>query len=255
MNAAQEKLKLLTAAEVCAGCELETDVTEWLKAEPDAAAFLQQLTDAGHHMDAVQFLCHALEPREAVWLAWDSGRQLVDEHAPAKLKDAVSTTLKWLTTLEDKDRRAAHDASEICGIEQSAGSAALAAFFADGSLGPVELAQSIPVPAGACAKAAACAIFFAAVEDPPQADQRAAASVASWFELGVTEPPWGDPPISSVGSVRVPEPESKDDKLKAEAPGAVPPGDAPKPTAPKGPAPKADSSGYDDGGYDTDMKF
>ena len=253
MDVAQEKLKLLTAAEVCAECDLEADVAEWLEAKPDAATFLRQLTDAGHHMDAAQFLCNALEPREAVWLAWDVGRLNATDDAPDKVKQAVAATHKWLTTLEDKDRRAAHDASEVCGLDKAAGSAAYAAFYAAGSIGPEDLAEPIPVPAGICAKMAAGAILFAAVEDPHNIDERVAASVAHWFTLAATEPPWGNPPVSDVASVRIVKADAAKGDAKAAAADAAPA--APGGEPPKPAAPKPDDSGYDDSGYNTDMKF
>lgn len=259
MDAAHQKLKALTAVEVCEICELETDVTEWLDAKPDADTFLQQLTAAGHHLDALKFLCHALEPREAVWLAWDAASRLPASDDP-KIVDALAKTHQWLTSLSEKARRAAHAASEASGLESSAGVAALAAFFADGSIGPEELPEPILPDPGTCAKAAVGALMFAAVAVPQEAEERTAASVQRWFELAATEPLWGVPPVSSAGSKRIPEQPNK-----AEAPAAPPPTDAPAgdatritpapQDAPSQPPSTNEDHGYDDSGYNTDMKF
>lgn len=189
MDAAHESLRARSAAEICAVCELETDVAAWLREEPDADAFLTRLQSAGAHRDAVTFLCHALQPREAVWLAWDIACQVTKADADAATQ-ALAATSTWLVDTSDANRRAAHAAAEGCGFGVPAGCAALSAFLAEGSLGPADLEQAVPPPPGACAKAAVGALLLAAVAEPEHADTRAQQYVARWFELAATEPPW-----------------------------------------------------------------
>ena len=193
MDAAQDKLQVRLAADVCAVCPLETDVAGWLRAEPNAATLLQQLLDGGATMDAVRFLCHAIEPREAVWLAWDvvcsaaSGGG-VGADDPATL--ALQATSAWLVDPSDENRREAHAAGERCGHDKAAGCVALAVFLAEGSLGPADLDQEVPPPPGACAKAAAGALIITAVQAPERAAERAGSYVARWSELAPLPRPW-----------------------------------------------------------------
>ncbi|MCA8977188.1 MAG: hypothetical protein KDC98_20875 [Planctomycetes bacterium] len=189
MDEVLERFRARSAAEICSGCDFENDIAPWLTDEPDAATFLQRLLDGGAAKDAVRFLCHALEPREAVWLAWDAAGG-VDGDGAVATTEALAATSAWLVEGTDELRRAAHDAAERCGLDTAAGCAAMAVFFAEGSLGPPDLEQEVPAPPGTCAKIATGALLLAAVRDPVHADERAAGYVARWFELAATEPPW-----------------------------------------------------------------
>lgn len=217
MGDAKEQLRAVAAADVCARCELETDPTELLAASSDAVAFLDALLARGAAMDAVRFLGHALEPRQAVWWAWDVAQRSAPPNAKPPVLEALAATSAWLVEPTDEHRRAAHEAAETCGFDAPAGCVALAVFLAEGSLGPPDLEQPVPPPPGACAKAVIGAVLLAAVGVPEQAYERAAGFVARWFELAAGEAPW-----------------------TAEAPAA-------------GAAP--DQPSTDGSGYDTNLKF
>lgn len=204
-------LRARPAADICRECDLETDVAERLRANPDAGTFLRELLASGAHRDAVQFLCHALEPRQVVWWAW----ACVDASgAASKLSPdevaAQAATHAWLSQPSDPLRREAQAAADRCGIGRPAGCAALSVFLAEGSLGPPDLGQDVPAPPFACAKVGAGAILLTVVQKPEQAASRAEAFIELWFQLAATRPPWvQDPPPDDDRSRDLPPPKKR----------------------------------------------
>lgn len=192
---ALEKLQSLAATEVCERCELDSDVSDVVQPETHVAALLEHLLSNERAADAVQLLAHSLEPREVVWWAWDIA--LANTESPGEaVTQALDSVGRWLVDPDDEKRRAAYDASEVCGLGEPAGCVAIAVFFAEGSLGPADLEQEIPSPPFSCAKAAAGAIGLSAVEVPEHAGERSAAAVSRWFELAKHDPPW----VAGIGT-------------------------------------------------------
>lgn len=179
-----------SAADICRESDLESDVAAPLRANADAAALLEHLLAVGAEKDAVRFLCHALEPREAVWWAWDCAGTIDAASSSAAETAAIAAVGAWLADPRDELRRAAQAAADQCGIERPAGCAALAVFLAEGSLGPPDLGKEVLPPPYSCAKAAAGAILLTAVRQPADASSRARAFVERWFTLAAASPPW-----------------------------------------------------------------
>lgn len=201
------------AAEVAPAAKLSPDGRAVLAAGQTAADYLTALLAAGHTEDAVRLVAHALPPREAVWWATRCARQ-----GPAEPPDdaAGKAAEAWCGRPTDANRRAAHAAGQAA-AESPLGLAALACFFADGSIAPADC-PAVPPPPGACAALAAGAVLIAAVKvEPEKADERRAA----FAELG-----------RAVA-------DGKDRWPDAVTPLPVPPTPVPPPEAKKPPRPKS----------------
>jgi len=199
-----EELRKRPAAEICRECDLETDATDQLASGPDAGVFLRQLLANGAARDAVRFLAHALAPKQAVWWASHCVGTLPPAGMSPDDQAALGATRAWLADPIDGKRRQAQAAADRCGIGRPAGCLALSVFLAEGSLGPPDLAQEVPVPPFACAKAAAGAILLASVRVPEHAVATATAFVEQWFTLATGTPPWQQPPTTAVSPARPP---------------------------------------------------
>lgn len=202
---ALQSLRERPAADICRECDLEDDHGAALAANPDAAAFLRSLLGAGAARDAVRFLAHALSPKYAVWWGAHCVGTLDVKSMPADAQAAFAATHAWLVDPKESQRRAAQAAADRCGIGLPAGCLALSVFLAEGSLGPPDLAQEVPVPPFACAKAVAGAVLLASVRVPERAQATAIAFVESWNDLAQRPPPWGRPGGASASADTQPQ--------------------------------------------------
>ena len=103
---------------------------------------------------------------------------------------ALQAAQKWVLAQTDETRRAAYDAATAAPVGTPAGCAALAAFFSGGSLGPPDLAQGVPPPEDACAKAVAGSILMAGViAKPEKAPDKYARFLADGLAIASNHPP------------------------------------------------------------------
>ncbi len=154
------------------------------KARPEPAArtlvragqtprqYLTELTTAKHFMDAVRVLAWALPRREALWWACQCVRQVVtDKDGPAE-QAALQAASRYAQTPSEEHRRAAGAAAEAVDFATPAGCAAVAAFWAEGSLAPPDLPPA-PAPEHLTPTGIVNAVVLAAVHrDPENADEK-----------------------------------------------------------------------------------
>lgn len=154
-----------------------------------AAAFADQLAKKKLYVDAVRFLAHALPKREGVWWAIRSVRQ-----APATPSGAAATALaaaeKWVKDPSEENRRAAQPAAEKAGFGTPAGSAAMAAFWSGGSLGPPNAAP-VPPDEQMTAQGVAAAVLLAGLTgEPTKAHEVYARSLADGLQVASGAARW-----------------------------------------------------------------
>ncbi len=112
----------------------------------DAATALEMLEFGGFLIEAVQVVAHALPRREAVWWAC----LCADHTSPADLAEgdrvARHAAEEWVRFHTDLLRRRSMDRAEEAGFRTPECWAAVAAFWAEGSLAPLGKPTVTPAP-------------------------------------------------------------------------------------------------------------
>jgi uncharacterized protein DUF6931 len=165
------KIKAATAQEICTGFALSEDAKSCLEPEMPPLAFVEVLIQKSLHADAVQFLARALPKREAVWWACLCTRDLGVEAKPSPPKAALEAAEAWVYRPSEENRRKAEVASQALAQPHPARWTAMAAFWSEGSLAPVD-APHVKPPEDFTAKAVAGAIMMAAGLQPEKAQDR-----------------------------------------------------------------------------------
>lgn len=182
-TAAQPLLKIQAAlaAEVCAHFYMEKEAHEHLKRESSPREFLEVLLQHHEYIAAIDFLAHALSPRDAIWwgcLCW--------QHACGKTesqteKAACASAMQWVLWPSDEHRESAKASALAAGMASSGGNLAAAASKTGGNANPHGLAPAPPSPY-APAKAVAMAVKFASNKAEPA---NRAKCQRSYVELGI----------------------------------------------------------------------
>jgi len=157
----------IPAAEICERARIEDEGKALLEEGMSVDAYLAALEAAEEHFAAIRVLAQALDPRRAVRWALDCCRQHVTDDTPAEEQEILPAVEMWLRDPSDVGRRALGAMGEKVGLDRPPGCAAMAAFFAEGSLAPEDLAE-VPAPEGSCGQVASGAILLAVVEDHPE---------------------------------------------------------------------------------------
>lgn len=125
-----------------------------LEAPPSATApvVLEELESKAALVDLLRVLPALLPPRERVWWACLAARDYV---GPKSEKDPppLSAAEAWVFEPTDEHRTQASTAMDQALVDDDTVHCAMAALYADGTLGPGDLAQH-PAPAGASETAA-----------------------------------------------------------------------------------------------------
>jgi hypothetical protein len=125
-----------------------------LESPPTATAdlVLSELAEKDALVDLLRLLSLLLPPRERVWWACMAARDYI---GPRSDKDPLSLVASeaWVFNPSDENRDAARNSLDHAYIDDDTVNCALAVLYADGTLGPGDLAQ-YPAPAGASETAA-----------------------------------------------------------------------------------------------------
>lgn len=169
------KIAAATAAEVCKNFDLKEEARPLLTETQTPRDFLEALLAHRRNAAAIEFLAHALPPREAIWwgclcLQQASGSNL----SPAEAA-AAKAAVQWVLDPSEENRKAAQAPGEAAKVGTPAGCLAMAATWTGGSLAPpvpsphAKAPPIPPVPPGPYlpAKAVAGAVMLAAVKAEP----------------------------------------------------------------------------------------
>ncbi len=182
------------AAEPARAAGLSPDGLAKLAPDQSAEQLLDALVAAKLLEDAVKFFARVLPKREAVWWAARCAKEsprppaagppsaeLTRQHETAVAAEVAARTAAevWCSAPLDDKRRAAFTAAEPV-ADSPSGLAALAVFFADGSMAPADC-PAVPPPPDSCAAAAAAAVLVAAVRNEPE---RADAKRGQFLDIG-----------------------------------------------------------------------
>lgn len=151
---AEPAAKMLSQANILLKTPIEAPPT----ALPEIV--LAELDAKGAMIDLLLMLAVALPPRERVWWACMAARDYI---GPRSDKDPPSLVRSedWVFDPSDENRDAARAAMDHAYVDDDTVNCALAVLYADGTLGPGDLAAH-PAPAGA-AEAAAFAMNVVAL--------------------------------------------------------------------------------------------
>lgn len=145
--------------------------------------------------DAVRFLAGALAKREAVWWAYLCAREAHGGSPAVEVGAALDAARRWVVEPDEANRRGAEAAATKAGAGTPAGCAALAAFWAEGSLGPAGLEAAVPPADHLTPRGVSGAVMLAAVmTEPEKAEDKFRRFLALGSEVAVGANRWGSGP-------------------------------------------------------------
>lgn len=121
---------------------------------------LAELAKADAYVDMLRMISVALPPRERTWWACLAGRDILGA-APERVPATLVAAENWVRKPTDAARAAVRATLDTVEVDDDTSLCATAAMFADGTLGPGELAHH-PAPPGA-SQAAALAMNLIAI--------------------------------------------------------------------------------------------
>ncbi|MEP2639709.1 hypothetical protein [Roseobacter sp.] len=130
-----------------------------------AARVLEALHSQHATLDMLQLLAHALPAREATWWACLAAREM------GAVTASVTAAEAWVRQPGFESRLAARTALEAVATDDDTGFCAMAACFADGTMGPGAL-DDHAAPPGAVGAAVYGMVLIAVYADPAQTPTR-----------------------------------------------------------------------------------
>jgi hypothetical protein len=180
-NSLLVKVTAMTAAEVCAHFGLDKNARQLLCDGMGPREFVETLVANQQYLAAIEFVAHALPPREAIWWGCLCLQHACGDDLPVPERAAFKAAVQWVLQPTEENRAAAKAPAEVAGPASPAGTLAKAASYTGGSLAPPNL-PTVPPGPFAPAQAVANAVKFASLKGDPlkMADRR-----RSFVELGI----------------------------------------------------------------------
>ena len=184
------KVTASRATDVCKNFDLKEEARPFLRDGQSPREFLETLVANKRYAPAIDFLAHALPPREAVWWGCLCVQQAGGTELSPLETAACKAAVAWVLDPTEENRQAAKTPAEAAKLSTAAGGLAMAATWTGGSLAPPmdssnpKVPPPPPVPPGPYvpAKVAAGAILLASVKGDPT---RIADTQRSFVELGI----------------------------------------------------------------------
>src|SRR5580693_1515420 len=157
-----------TASEICARLYLDDAALSLLRPEMAPRDYVNALVEKTQYLAAIDFIAHALPPREAIWWGCLSLQRTCGNKLEPWEKRAFRITVQWVLQPDEANRAAAKQPADVLGPASAAGNLAAAVNQTGGSIGPP---QGPPIPPGpfAPARAVAIAVKVASTKcNPPE---------------------------------------------------------------------------------------
>lgn len=142
---------------------------------------LAALEAAGEGLEMLRLIAHALPPREATWWACLAARDMLAPGA-AEVPPPLAAAEAWVFKPGDETRRTARAAMENADIDDDTVFCAMAATFADGTLGPDQLAD-YEAPRGGLGNAVHGMVLKSIFADAANADARTQLQIARGLDI------------------------------------------------------------------------
>ncbi|MBL4919074.1 DUF6931 family protein [Szabonella alba] len=128
-----------------ANTKLQTPVSAPASAPVDVV--FGELEKKAAQIDILRLLAVALPPREATWWACLAARDLIGEE-PKAVPIPLACAERWVFKPTEENRIAARDAFETADMDDDTTFCAMAALYADGTLGPGDMNDTPAPPNG-----------------------------------------------------------------------------------------------------------
>jgi hypothetical protein len=165
-NGRLPKIKAATAVEICASFSLDPKAKPLLHEGIGPREFVDALIANKHYLPGIDFMAHALPPREAIWWGCLCLQHACGEKLSPAEKTAARAAVQWVMAPGEESRTAAQAPAEAAGLASPAGNLALAAFQTGGNVAPPKAPSMAPAPF-APAKAVAGAVKIACTKADP----------------------------------------------------------------------------------------
>ena len=155
------KIKASTAAEICVHFNLPKEARGLLKDGMAPREFADALLANKQYVTAIDFLSHALPPREGIWWGCLCLQSAAGNELEPSDKEAATAAVRWVLKPTEPHRAAAKSPAEATGLKTPAGALAAAVTQTDSAEG-----QPKPAPFAA-AKTIGLAVKLATIKGEP----------------------------------------------------------------------------------------
>ena len=180
-NAPLVKIKVATAAEVCAHFTLEKEPRALLRDGMAPREFLAALIAGKQPRAGIDFIAHALPPRDAIWWGSLCLQHVCGNELSVPDKAACKAAVRWVLQPTEENRAGANAPAQAAGPASPAGGLANAAYHSGGNVAPPKVPPVAPGPFDA-AKAVARAVTIASTKAEPA---RIVETQKLFVELGI----------------------------------------------------------------------
>lgn len=170
-----------TAAEICAQFELKEEARLLLRMGMGPRDFAGVLVANKQYLAGIDFISHALPPREAIWWGCLCLQHACGDSLSALDQAACQAAVQWVLQPTEGSRLAAQVPAEAAGPASAAGRLAAAANLTGGNIAPPGGPPMSPAP-DAPAKAVAGAVKLASTKADPV---KIAETQRLFVELGI----------------------------------------------------------------------
>ncbi len=160
------RITAATAAEVCARFNLKKEALALLRDGMGPGEFVEALAASKQYLAGIDFMAHALPPREAVWWGCLCLQHACGDNLLPADKAACTAAVQWIMQPSEEIRAAALAPAQAAGPASPAAGLAMAVYQTGGNVAPSN-APPAPPPPFAPAKAVAGAVKMACTKADP----------------------------------------------------------------------------------------
>ncbi len=158
---ATPKIQASTASEICERFNLPKEARALLKEGMNPREFADALLAKKQYVTGIDFLSHALPPREGIWWGCLCLQSAVGDEIEPSDKEAATAAVRWVLAPAEEHRAAARPLAEAIGLKTAAGALAAAVTQTGFSNGQPKPAPFAP------AKTVALAVKLATIKGEP----------------------------------------------------------------------------------------
>lgn len=145
------KIPAEPAAKLLANANTRLQTKHGLPASAPVVAVLGELERLAAKIDMLRLLSVALPPREATWWACLAARDLIGGAEARQVPPPLAAAERWVFKPTQEHRQSAREAFETAEQDDDTAYCAMAALYADGTLGPGDMNQHAAPPNGVSA--------------------------------------------------------------------------------------------------------
>jgi hypothetical protein len=175
------KIEAATASEICARFLMSKGASALLRNDMPPRSFLEALLSNKQYVPGIDFLAHALPPREAVWWGCLCFQHACADRMSALDRAAAGAVVQWVLQPSDGVRVQAKVQAEAAGPVSVAGALAMAVYQTGPGIASPGRPAASPPPF-ACAKAVANAVKLACTKSDPS---KLIETQKAFVELGI----------------------------------------------------------------------